>query len=174
MRLKVRWLNSALIASNPKAIAMIGVTSPTMPMNENGIGSGEIVSSRRNRNGLCPMLSRIVVVENQARTSATRNTNASITTIRAPLRWSAVSLATTVPSPVQGEPRRRPPGDSPGRLLSGIAGILEIAVVDLGQARRGELDASQLDHRGELAGDLGAQITLAVDPITVDAERLHP
>src|SRR5439155_1450421 len=158
MRLKVRWLNSALIASKPRAIAMIGVTSPTMPMNENGIGSGEVVNSRRNRNGLCPMLSRIVVVENQARTSATRNTSASITTIRGPLRWSAVSLATTVPSPVQGEPRRRRPGASPGRLLSGIAGLLEIAGVDLVEARRGETDAGHLDHRGELAGDLGAQV----------------
>src|SRR5439155_8567737 len=178
MRLKVRWLNSALIASKPRAIAMIGVTSPTMPMNENGIGSGEVVNSRRNRNGLCPMLSRIVVVENQARTRATRNTSASITTIRAPLRWSAVSLATTVPSPVQGEPRRRPPGASPGRLLSGIAGILEIAVVDLGEARRGELDAGQLDHQGELARDVGAQIALAIDPVALavllGAERLHP
>src|SRR5437588_130264 len=110
----------------------------------------------------------------QSETSATRNTSASSPTSRAPLRWSAVSLATTVPSPVQGEPRRRPPGDSPGRLLSGIAGILEIAVVDLGQARRGELDAGQLDDRGELARDLGAQVALAVDPITVDAKRLHP
>src|SRR5882762_10523208 len=124
------------------------------------------------------MLSRIVVVENQARTSATRNTSASITTIRGPLRWSAVSLATTVPSPVQGEPRRRLPGDSPGRLLSGIAGILEIAVVDLGEARRGELNTGQLDHRGELAGDLGAQVALAIDPVALvvllGAERLHP
>src|SRR5438132_8225688 len=170
MRLKVRWLNSALIASKPSAIAMIGVTSPTMPMNENGSGSGEIVSSRRNRNGLCPMLSRIVVVENQARTSATRNTSASITTIRAPLRWSAVSLATTVPSPVQGEPRRRPPGDSPGRLRSSIAGILEIAVVDFGQARRGELNAGQLYRTGELAGEFGAQVALAIEPVSVGAE----
>src|ERR1700730_8989312 len=124
------------------------------------------------------MLSRIVVVENHARTSATRNTNASITTIRAPLRWSAVSLATTTPSPVQGEPRRRPPGDSPGRLLSGIAGILEIAVVDLGQARGGELDAGQLDHRRKFAGDLGAQVALAIDPVALavllGAQRLHP
>src|SRR5947207_6670305 len=119
------------------------------------------------------MLSRIVVVENQARTSATRNTSASITTIRGPLRWSAVSLATTVPSPVQGEPRRRPPGNSPGRLLSGIAGILEIAVVDFGEARRGELNAGQLNDRSELAGDLGTQIALAIDPITVGTERLH-
>src|ERR1700730_8474151 len=124
------------------------------------------------------MLSRIVVVENQARTSATRNTSASITTMRAPLRWSAVSLATTTPSPVQGEPRRRPPGESPGRLLSGIAGILEIAVVDLGQARRCEINTDQLDDRGKLAGDLGAQVALAIDPVALAvwlrAERLHP
>src|SRR5205823_3662910 len=139
MRLKVRWLNSALIASKPRAIAMIGVTSPTMLMNENGIGSGVIDKRRRNRNGLCPIVSRIVVAENQARTRATRNTSASTTTIRAPPRWSAVSLATTVPSPVQGEPCRR----ASARLLSGMAGLLEIAVVDLGEAWRGEMDADQ-------------------------------
>ena len=86
MRLRVRWLNSAFTASKPSAIAITGVTSPTMPINENGIGSGEIVSSRKNKNGLSPMLSRIVVVENQASTSATRKTSASITTMRAPLR----------------------------------------------------------------------------------------
>ena len=86
MRLKVRWLNSALIASKPSAIAMIGVTSPTMLINENGIGSGVIVRRRRNKNGLCPIVSRIVVVENHARTSATRKISASMTTMRTPLR----------------------------------------------------------------------------------------
>src|SRR5947199_6768297 len=174
MRLKVRWLNSALIASKPRAIAMIGVTSPTMLMNENGIGSGVIDNRRRNRNGLCPIVSRMVVAENQARTRATRNTSASTTTIRAPPRWSAVSFATTVPSPVQGEPCRRAPGDPPGRLLSGIAGLLEIAVVNLGEARRRKMDPDQFDFRGEAARDLGPQIALAVDPIAFAPERLQP
>ena len=38
---------------------MIGVTSPTMLMNENGIGSGVIDKRRRNRNGLSPIVARI-------------------------------------------------------------------------------------------------------------------
>src|SRR5712675_195378 len=150
MRLKVRWLNSALIASKPRAIAMIGVTSPTMLIKENGIGSGVIVRRRRNRNGLCPIVSRIVVVENHARTSATRKISASVTTMR---------------TPVQGEPRR----DPVALLLSGKAGLLEIAVVDLGEARRGEMDADQLDLRREAARNIGAQIALAIDPVALAA-----
>src|SRR5215831_9109355 len=110
---------------------MIGVTSPTVSMNENGTGSGAIVSSRRNRNGLCPIDSRIAVVENQARTSAIRKTSASITTIRVPLSWSAASLARTIPAPVKGEPLRR------------MAGLVEIAGVDLVEAGLGKADAGQ-------------------------------
>ena len=113
IRLSVRWLNSAFTASKPSAIAITGATSPTVSINENGIGSGAIVSKRRNRNGLCPMDSRIVVVENQARTSAIRKTSASITTMRMPLSWSAASLARTIPSP--GKRRAATPHGAPRR-----------------------------------------------------------
>src|SRR6202043_1493494 len=98
--------------------------------------------------------------------------------MRALDRWSAVSFATTVPRPVQGEPRRRAPRDPPGRLLSGMAGLLEITVVDLVEARRGEIDADQLHLRGETARDLGPQIALAIDPVSPTVlpgtEFLHP
>src|SRR5665213_756379 len=86
--------------------------------------------------------------------------------IRALDRWSAVSLATTAPSPVQGEPRRV--------LVRGIARLLEVAVVDLVEAWRGKADAGQLGRLGEAAGDLGPQIALAVDAVKVEAEGLHP
>src|SRR5579872_4558599 len=85
--------------------------------------------------------------------------------IRTLARWSAVSLAMTTPRPVQGEPRRS---------LSGIARLLEIAVVDLVETWRGKPDAEQLDLGGKAAGDLGAQIALAVGAVEVRAERLHP
>src|SRR5947209_19512208 len=80
----------------------------------------------------------------------------------------------TVPSPVQGEPCRRAPGDPPGRLLSGIASLLEIAVVDFGEARCGEMDPDQFDFRGEAARDFGAEIALAIDPVAFAPERLQP
>src|ERR1043166_9486670 len=121
---------------------MIGVTSPTMLIKENGMGSGVIVSRRRKRNGLCPIVSRIVVVENHAR-----------------------SFATTVPTPVHGDPRR----DPVALLLSGKAGLIEIAVVDLVEARRGEMDADELDFRRQTACDVGAQIALAIDAVALAA-----
>src|SRR5690349_4892043 len=107
---------------------MTGATRPTVSMNENGIGSGAIVSKRKNKNGLCPMDSRIVVVENQARTSAIRNTRASITTMRMPLNWSAASLARTIPVPANGEPLRR------------MTYLVEVARIDLVEARLGKTD----------------------------------
>src|SRR6266851_7214711 len=171
MRLIVRWLNSALIASKPSAIAITGITSPIMKANETGIGSGAMVNRLRKRNGLSPIVSRIAVVDNHATKRATRNTKASMTTMRMPPRWSAVSLAMTVPSPVHGDPSRCPPGR---RLLSGIAGLLEIAVVDLGEARCGKADAEELRVGGEQPGDIGAQVALAIDAVEVGAERLHP
>src|SRR6516164_6578649 len=131
-------------------------------MNENGIGSGAIVSKRRNRNGLCPMDSRIVVVENQARTSAIRKTSASITTIRIPLSWSAASLARTIPAPVKGEPLRR------------MAGLVEIAGVHLVETGLGKANAGQLRGRSEKAGDLGSQIALAIDAIKLRPHHLYP
>src|SRR6516162_10159861 len=131
-------------------------------MNENGTGSGAIVSSRRNRNGLCPMDSRIAVVENQARTSAIRKTSVSITTIRAPLSWSAASLARTIPVPVKGEPLRR------------TAGLVEISGVDLVEAGLGKTNPRQLGRRGKKAGDFGPQIALAIDPIELRPHYLHP
>src|SRR6185369_2041565 len=72
--------------------------------------------------------------------------------------------------PVNGEPRRRPAT----RALSGIARLLEIAVVDLVEARRGEVDADQLGLGRKTAGDLGAQIALAIDPVGISPEGLHP
>src|SRR5215472_7813460 len=160
IRLKVRWLNSAFTASKPNAIAMTGATNPTVSMNENGIGSGAIVSRRRNRNGLWPIDSRIVVVENQASTRAMRKTNASMTTIRTPLSWSAASLARTIPAPVKGEPLRR------------TAHLVEIAGIDLVEARLGEANAGQLGGRSEQSGDLGPQIAFAIDPIEFRSEHL--
>ena len=77
-----------MIANTMYQGTITGVTNPIMKMNENGIGSGAMVSRRRNRNGLWPMVSRIVLVESQATTSAIRNTKPSITIIR------AASLAT--------------------------------------------------------------------------------
>src|ERR1700730_8941148 len=141
---------------------MTGATSPTVSMNENGIGSGAIVSKRRNRNGLWPMDSRIAVVENQAKTRAIRKTNASITTIRTPLSWSAASLARTIPAPVKGEPLRR------------TAHLVEIAGINLGEARLGETDPSQLGCRSEQPGDLGPQIAFAIDAVELRPEDLHP
>src|SRR6516165_2098183 len=140
---------------------MTGVTSPTVSMNENGIGSGAIVSKRRNRNWLCPMDSRIVVVENQARTSAIRKTSASITTMRVPLSWSAASLARTIPAPVKGEPLRR------------MAGLVEVASVHFVETGLGKADAGQLGRRSENAGDLGPQIALAISPIELRPHHLH-
>src|SRR5688572_10625555 len=169
MRLIVRWLNSALIASKPSAIAMTGITSPIMKANETGIGSGAIVNRLRKRNGLSPIVSRIELADSHATKRATRNTTASMTTIRTPPRWSAVSLATTAPSPVHGEPSRRPLG-----LLPSIASLLEIAGVDLGEARRGKADAGQLRLGRDVPRDLGAQIALAIDTVEVGAETLHP
>src|SRR5437868_721256 len=160
MRLKVRWLNSAFTASKPSAIAMTGATSPTVSMNENGIGSGAIVSSRRNRNGLWPIDSRIAVVENHASTSAIRKTSASITTIRTPLSWSAAPFARTTPAPVQGEPLRRMPH------------LVKIAGIDLVEARLGKADPSQLGRRGEQPSDFRPQIALAVHPIEFGPEHL--
>src|ERR1700732_1921692 len=94
--------------------------------------------------------------------------------MRALDRWSAVSFATTTPRPVQGEPRRR----ASGRLLSGMASLLEITAVDLVEARGGEIDPDQLDLGSETARDLGPQIALAIDPVAPTvlpgAERLHP
>src|ERR1700686_3401507 len=94
--------------------------------------------------------------------------------MRALDRWSAVSLATTTPSPVQGDPRR----PLFARLLSGIAGLLEIAGVDLVEARGGEIDAGDRNLGAEPARDLGPQIALAIDPVSPTvlpgAERLHP
>src|SRR5436305_1241413 len=67
---------------------------------------------------------------------------------------------------------------SPPRLLSSIAGLLEIAGVDLGEAWRGKLDADELDLGGEAPRDLGTQIAPAVDSVALavlpEAERLHP
>src|SRR5580765_4962272 len=171
MRLIVRWLNSALIASKPSAIAMTGITSPIMKANETGIGSGAIVNRLRKRNGLSPIVSRIAVVDSHATKSATRNTRASMTTMRMPPKWSAVSLAMTVPSPVHGEPSRCRPER---RLLSGIAGLLEIAVVDLGEARCGKADAEELRVGGDNSRDLGAQVAPAIDAVEIRAEQLHP
>src|SRR5216683_1983486 len=98
--------------------------------------------------------------------------------MRALDRWSAVSLAMTAPSPVHGEPRRRPLGAPPGCLLGSIARLLEIAVVDFVEAGRGEVDAEQLDLLGERPGDVGAQVALAIDPVALATlpriERLHP
>src|ERR1700757_1213641 len=141
---------------------MTGATSPTVSMNENGIGSGAILSSRRNRNGDCPMDSRIVVVENQARTSAIRKTSASITTIRIPLSWSAASLARTIPAPVKGEPLRR------------MADLVEVTGIDLVEARLGKPHAEQLTGRSQNPRDLGSQIALAVDPVKLGTQHLHP
>src|SRR5271169_814861 len=141
---------------------MIGVTSPTVSMNENGIGSGAIVSKRRNRNGLWPIDSRIVVVENQARTSAIRKTRASITTIRMPLSWSADSLARTIPTPVKGEPLRR------------MAHLVEVTGIDLVEARLGKTNAGQLGLRSQKPSYLGPQIALAIDPVELGAEHLYP
>src|SRR5439155_6024306 len=98
--------------------------------------------------------------------------------IRALDRWSAVSLATTAPSPVHGEPRRPRSGALSGWLASAILRSLEIAVVDLGEAGRGEMDADQRRVGREQARDLGAQIALAIDAVALavgyGVEPLHP
>src|SRR5215469_11268572 len=141
---------------------MIGVTNPTISINENGIGSGAIVSKRRNRNGLCPIDSRMVLVENQAKTSAIRKTSASITTIRGPLSWSAASLARTTPAPVKGEPLRR------------MAGLVKVAGVHLIETGLGKANAGQFRRRSEKAGDLRSQIALAIDPIKLRTHHLYP
>src|SRR6266567_58895 len=171
MRLIVRRLNSPLIASKASAIATSGMRKPRSAIND-GSGSCENVRRRRKRNGLSPIVARIERIAAYAAAIAVRNTKASRMRIRALDRWSAVSLATTAPSPVQGEPLR-----PPRQLLSGIARLLEIAGVDLVEARRGKVDADQLDLRGEAPGDLGPQIALAIDPVALAvrplAERLH-
>src|SRR5260370_28773200 len=90
--------------------------------------------------------------------------------MRALDRWSAVSLATTAPIPVHGEPRRRPSA----RLLSGMAGLLEITVVDFVEARCGEMDADQFDFRGEAARDLRPPSPPGNHPPAVAPARLPP
>src|SRR5260370_42231773 len=87
--------------------------------------------------------------------------------IRALDRWSAVSLAMTAPSPVHGEPRRRPLEAPPGRLLGSMARLLEIAVVDFVEAWRGEVGAEQLELLGEGAGGVGPEGALAIGPVAV-------
>src|SRR5215469_10991912 len=83
--------------------------------------------------------------------------------IRALDRWSAVSLAMTVPSPVHGDPR----------LLDFIARLREIPGIDLVEARCGVMDAGQLDPFGEVPRDRRAQVALPVDAVTVAAQGLH-
>src|SRR6266852_8860145 len=140
MRLIVRRLNSPLIASKASAIATSGMRKPKSAIND-GSGSCEKVRRRKNRNGLSPIVARIERIAAYAAAIAVRNTSASRMRIRALDRWSAVSLAITAPSPVHGEPRRRPLGAPPGRLLGSMARLLEIAVVDFVEAGRGEVDA---------------------------------
>ena len=140
MRLKVRWLNSALIASKPSAIAMIGATSPTMSMNENGIGSGAIVSRRRNRNGLSPIVSRIAVVENQASDDRDQKNQRLDDHHPGAAQLVRRLLGEDDPVPVKGEPLRRMPD------------LVEIAGIDLVEARLGETDADQLDMTEQAAG----------------------
>src|SRR5579859_7097616 len=97
--------------------------------------------------------------------------------IRALDRWSAVSLATTAPRPVQGEPNLLLSGRAVLSLRD-IARLLEIAIVDLVEAGRGKMEADQLDFGGEAPGDLGAQVARAIDPVALallpEAEGLHP
>src|SRR5262249_44812350 len=112
----------------------------------------------------------IVPADSQATKSATKKTSASMTTMRMPPSWSAVSLAITVPSPVQGEPRRRPGG----RSFGGMASLLEIAVVDFVQAWRGEFEADQLHLSRWARRDHGRQIARAVGAIEVRPKHLHP
>src|SRR5216683_1221554 len=173
MRLIVRRLNSPLIASKASAIATSGMRKPKSAIND-GRGSCEKVKRRRKRNGLSPIVARIERIAAYVAAIAVRNTSASRMRIRALDRWSAVSLATTAPSPVQGDPIRRP-----GRgLLRSITRLLEIAGVHLVEARRGKVEADQLDLGGEVARDPGAQIARAIDPVALGvrpvAERLNP
>jgi hypothetical protein len=51
-------LNSPLIASKPIAIATSGMRKPSSEMND-GNGSWAIVNSRKNKNGLSPIVARI-------------------------------------------------------------------------------------------------------------------
>src|SRR5580704_4124834 len=86
--------------------------------------------------------------------------------MRALDKWSAVSLATTVPSPVHGEP--------PRCLSDRIARLREIPRIHLVKARRSEIDADQFDLWRQPTGDLAAHVALAVEPIAVAAQGLHP
>src|SRR5436305_9462793 len=144
MRLSVRRLNSPFTASKASAIATSGIKKPSKAINE-GRGSCAKVNNRRNRNGLSPIVARIARIAAYAAAIAVRNTSASRMRIRALDRWSAVSLATTAPSPVHGDPVL-PPGRG---LLRSIARLLEIAGVDLVEAGRGKVEADQLDLGGE-------------------------
>src|SRR5439155_13186317 len=162
MRLIVRRLNSPLIASKASAIATSGMRKPRSAIND-GSGSWENVRRRRNRNGLSPIVARIERIAAYAAAIAVRNTSASRMRIRALDRWSAVSLATTAASPVQGDPIL-PRGRG---LLRSIARLLEIAGVDLVEAGRGKMEADQLDLGGKVPRDPGPQIARAIDPVAL-------
>src|SRR5579884_1571320 len=79
-----------------------------------------------------------------------------------PEKWSAVSLKRTAPIPVQGEPLRR------------MADLVEIARIDLVEARLGKAQAEQFGRGGEMARELGYEIAVAIDPIAIAAQGLHP
>src|ERR1700730_14279618 len=55
-----------------------------------------------------------------------------------------------------------------------MAHLVEIAGIDLVEARLGKADAGQLERRSEQPGDLRPQITFAIDPIELRPEDLHP
>src|SRR5574338_1094864 len=67
---------------------------------------------------------------------AARPTSTSRKRMRALVRWSAASLATTAQRPLQGEPSRR------------MAGLLEIACVDRFQAGLADAEAEQVAAHG--------------------------
>src|SRR6266568_1513439 len=172
MRLIVRRLNSPLIASKASAIATSGMRKPRSAIND-GSGSCEKVRRRRNRNGLSPIVARIERIAAYAAAIAVRNTSASRMRILALDKWSAVSLPISAPSPVHGDPSRPPP-----LLRRSITRLLEIAGVDLVEARRGKVEADQFGVGGEAPRDLGAQVARAIDSkalaLLPGAERLHP
>src|SRR5215472_14471750 len=67
-----------------------------------------------------------------------------------------------MPAPVKGEPLRR------------TANLVEIAGVNLVEARLGKPDAQQVKRWRKAPRDLGPQIALAVGPIKFRAQHLHP
>src|SRR3990172_6382123 len=131
----VRRLNSPLMLSNPRPIAISGMRKESTARND-GIDSRASVNRRRNRNGSCAVVVRRPWIDMNTAPMPVSRMSHSSTSMRGLRRWSENSFANTMPQPFQGEPLRRD--------MRCAINFLEITPVDFIQAR---LDAGQAQDR---------------------------